>query len=160
MAIPGQSLRFIPVERSHMDGDALVWFPAARVLVMGDLHHSHEYPVYDGQSGCKCSYDGNLRVYRQAIAMIDDSAIVVPGHGSLTNRRELIVYLAMLEKARADVAAAIAAGQSRAQVIAAKPLAGDRSVQPGGPDNADAFIGACMMRSRPGRSLIASVYFT
>jgi cyclase len=142
IAVPGQSLRFIPVERSHMDGDAQVWFPAAKVLVMGDLHHSHEYPVYDGQSGCKCgSYEGNLRVYRQAIAMIDDSAIVVPGHGGLTNRRELIAYLAMLEKVRTDVEAAIAAGKSRAEVIAAKPLAGDRSIQPGGPDNADAFIG-------------------
>jgi hypothetical protein len=101
-----------------------------------------------GQS--KCGGDGNLRVYRQAIAMIDDSAIVVPGHGGLTNRRELIVYLAMLEKARADVAAAIAAGQSRAQVIAASRWPATGRCNRAGPTMPMPSSARCMMRSRPG----------
>lgn len=141
VSVPGESLDFLPVEPSHMDGDALIFFPRQNVLVMGDLHHSHEYPVYDGVSGCKCgSYEGNLRVYRRAIGMIDDATKVVPGHGGLTNRAELIAYVAMLEKVRDAVKREVAAGKSKQEVIAMRLLADDRSVQPGGPDNADAFV--------------------
>jgi glyoxylase-like metal-dependent hydrolase (beta-lactamase superfamily II) len=88
IAIAGQTLRFLPVRPSHTDGDAMIFVPKANVLIMGDLHHSYEYPVYDAQMGCKCgTYEGNLEVYRQAMAMIDDRTRVVPGHGGLTDRR-------------------------------------------------------------------------
>lgn len=142
ISVPGEILEFLPVERSHMDGDALIYFSRQNVLVMGDLHHSHEYPVYDGQTGCKCgSYEGNLRVYRRAIGMINDTTKVVPGHGGLTNRAELIAYVAMLEKVRDAVKREVGAGKSKQEVVAMHLLADDHSVQPGGPDNADAFVG-------------------
>jgi glyoxylase-like metal-dependent hydrolase (beta-lactamase superfamily II) len=140
--VPGRALRFIPVRPSHMDGDAMVFLPRENVLILGDLHHSHEYPVYDAQAGCRCgSYEGNLEVYRQALAMINDKTKVVAGHGGLTNRAELKAYLAMLEDIRTKVRAQIAAGRTKEEVVAMKLLAGDKSVHPGGPDNADAFIG-------------------
>lgn len=151
IAIPGQSVRFIPVGASHTDGDAMVFVPKANVLILGDLHHSHEYPVYDAQTGCKCgTYDGNLDVYRQAIAMIDDKTKVVAGHGGLTNKAELQAYVAMLVDVRDKVRAMIAQGKTKQDVVAAKLLAGDKSVHPGGPDNADAFIGTLYTAEKTG----------
>ena len=142
ISIPGQSLRFIPVEVSHTDNDAMVFFPKANVLILGDLHHSHEYPVWDAQNGCACgSYEGNLRVYRQALALTNARTRIVAGHGGLTDKAEVQAYVVMLETVRDKVKALIAQGLTKEQVIVAKPLAGDRSVQPGGPDNADTFIG-------------------
>ncbi|WP_313803713.1 MBL fold metallo-hydrolase [Sphingobium sp.] len=151
ISIAGESLRFIPVQPSHMDGDAMVFFPRQNVLVLGDLHHSHEYPVYDAQTGCKCgTYDGNLKVYHQALAMIDDRTKVVAGHGGLTDKAELTAYVAMLEDVRIKVRALIAQGKSKQEVIDAKLLANDRSVHPGGPDNADAFIGTLYVALKTG----------
>lgn len=151
IAITGQTLRFLPVRPSHTDGDALIFVRKANVLIMGDLHHSYEYPVYDAQTGCKCgTYEGNLEVYRQAIAMIDDSTKVVPGHGGPTNKAELKAYLAMLIDVRGKVRTLIAQDKTREEVIAAKLLASDTSVHPGGPNNADAFIGTLYTAEKTG----------
>jgi glyoxylase-like metal-dependent hydrolase (beta-lactamase superfamily II) len=139
--VPGRSVRFIPVRPSHMDGDAMVLLPKENVLILGDLHHSHEYPVYDAQTGCKCgTYEGNLKVYFEALKLIDDKTKVVAGHGGLTNKAELKIYVKMLKDIRSRVQALIAAGKTKEEVVAMKLLAGDKSVHPGGPDNADAFI--------------------
>ncbi|WP_068086462.1 MBL fold metallo-hydrolase [Novosphingobium rosa] len=141
LSIPGQSLRFIPVRNAHGEGDAMVFFPKANVLVLGDLHHSHEYPVWDAVTGCKCgSYEGNLQVYRQALKLADARTKIVPGHGGLTNKAEVTAYVAMLERVRGQVKALIARGKSKDEVVAAKLLADDHSPQPGGPDNRDNFI--------------------
>lgn len=141
IAAGGLRLRFIPVQHSHTDGDAMVFLPAANVLVLSDLHHSHEYPVYDAQSGCKCgSYEGNLRVYDQALKLANDRTRIIAGHGGVTNKAEVAAYVVMLRNIRDKVRAMIAQGMSKEEVVAAKPLADDRSVQPGGPDNRDAFI--------------------
>lgn len=142
IAIPGQSLRLIPVRNAHGEGDAMVFFAKQNVLVMGDLHHSHEYPVWDAATGCTCgSYDGNLAVYRQALRLANAQTRIVPGHGGLTNKAEMTAYVAMLEKVRDQVKAMIAQGKTKDEVVAARLLADDRSPQPGGPDNRDAFVG-------------------
>jgi cyclase len=109
--------------------------------VMGDLHHSNEYPVYDTTGGCQCgSYDGNIEADKLVLKMANDKTIIVPGHGGATNKKELAAYIVMLEKVRADISALITAGKSADEVVAAKPLANDKSVQPGGPDNRDSFV--------------------
>lgn len=141
LSIPGQSLRLIPVRTSHGEGDAMVFFPQANVLVLGDLHHSHEYPVWDAATGCQCdSYEGNLQLYRQALRLADNDTRIVPGHGGLINKAQVTAYVAMLEKVRDQVRAMIAQGRSRDEVVAARLLADDHSPQPGGPDNRDSFV--------------------
>ena len=142
LTVGGVRVRFVPVQASHTDGDAMVFLPQSNVLVLGDLHHSHEYPVYDAQSGCKCgSYEGNLEVYDQALRLTNDHTRIVAGHGGVTNKAEVTAYIAMLRDVRAKVQAMIKSGATKEQVIAAKLLDGSPAVQPGGPDNRDQFIG-------------------
>jgi len=139
--IPGQRAVVTEVERSHSEGDAYVYFPDANVLVTGDLHHSNEYPVYDAAMGCLCgSFDGNLRAYDAMLAVANDETAIVPGHGGITNRAEVVAYVAMLRRVRERVAALVAEGRTADDVVAMGLLADDRSPQSPGPDNRDQFI--------------------
>jgi glyoxylase-like metal-dependent hydrolase (beta-lactamase superfamily II) len=137
----GKTFKMTEMAPSHTDGDAVVFIPEVNVLVMGDLHHSNEYPVYDSVAGCQCgSYEGNLEVDRAVLKMGNEKTVIVPGHGGVTNKAELRAYISMLEKVRTDINAMILAGKSADEVVAAQLLANDKSPQPGGPDNRDSFI--------------------
>jgi cyclase len=137
----GKTFKMTEMPPSHTDGDAVVYIPELNLLIMGDLHHSNEYPVYDSVAGCQCgSYDGNLEVDRAVLKMGNENTVIVPGHGGVTNKAELRAYISMLEKVRADVNAMIQAGKSADEVVAAKLLANDKAPQPGGPDNRDSFV--------------------
>jgi glyoxylase-like metal-dependent hydrolase (beta-lactamase superfamily II) len=137
----GLSFRVVEQPVSHTDGDAVVFLPKANVLIMGDLHHSNEYPVYDTVAGCQCgSYEGNFAAYANVMKMANDKTIIVPGHGAPTNKAELAVYIKMLQKVRDDIKAMIAAGKSADEVVAAKLLVNDKAPHAGGPDNRDSFV--------------------
>lgn len=139
--IKGKTLELTQMPVSHTDGDAVVFIRQANIMVMGDLHHSNEYPVYDTEFGCQCgSYNGNLAADKAVLKLVNDKTIIVPGHGGVTNKAELTAYVAMLEKVRDQVQAMIDAGKSADDVVAAKLLADNPAVQPGGPDNRDSFI--------------------
>lgn len=117
----GQDVRAIHVAHAHTDGDALVWFEQAKVLHMGDLYFNGLYPFIDVDAGG--SIHGMIAGVQRALAMIDDSAIVVPGHGPLSNRAELKRYGEMLVVLRDRIAALKAQGKSLQQAIEAKPSA-------------------------------------
>jgi cyclase len=139
--IKGKTLELTQMPVAHTDGDAVVFVKQANVMILGDLHHSNEYPVYDTEFGCQCgSYNGNLAADKAVLKMVNDKTILVPGHGGVTNKAEMTAYVAMLEKVRDQVQAMIDAGKSADDVIAAKLLADNPGVQPGGPDNRDSFI--------------------
>lgn len=90
LGIDGQRGELKALPPAHTDGDAYVYFPAANVLVMGDLHHSNEYPVYDAQTGCRCgTYEGNLRAYDELLALGDERTVYIPGHGGPTTKGEV-----------------------------------------------------------------------
>lgn len=150
--ISGMSFRMTEMPVSHTEGDAVVYIPQANVLIMSDLHHSHEYPVYDTAFGCQCgSYEGNLEAYRKVLKMGNEKTIIVPGHGGVTNKAELRTYVAMLEKVRDQVTAMLKEGKSADEVVAAKLLADSPAVHPGGPDNRDSFIRVLYEALKTGR---------
>lgn len=117
----GQDVRAIHVAHAHTDGDALVWFEQAKVLHMGDLYFNGLYPFIDVDAGG--GIHGMIAGVQRALAMIDDSVIVVPGHGPLSNRTELKRYGEMLVDLRDRIAALKAQGKSLQQAIEAKPSA-------------------------------------
>lgn len=141
ISVAGLTAQVTEVPRSHSEGDAFVYFPGANVLVMGDLHHSNEYPVYDVTMGCLCgSFDGNLRAYDMMLAVANATTRIIPGHGGVTNKAEVTAYVAMLRRIRDEVRTLIAAGRTEDEVVALKLLANDKSPTSPGPDNRDQFI--------------------
>ena len=101
----------------HTDGDSMVFFTNDNVVHMGDHFFNGRFPFVDIESG------GNVLSYTQnvasVLARIDDATQVVPGHGPLASKAELEAYHAMLVETVAEVRAALDAGKSLDDIVAA-----------------------------------------
>ena len=106
---------------AHTDGDLSVYLPAANILQTGDTWWNGYYPMIDYGAGG--SIDGMIRAANRNLALSNESTVVVPGHGPVGNRRQLVAYRDMLVAIRDRVATLKHAGKSEAQTIAAKPTA-------------------------------------
>ncbi len=109
------------LEEAHTDGDAAILFRNANVLVTGDLQFHRLFPFIDLDNGG--DVDGYIEAQEHMLAMIDDDTRVVPGHGSITDKKGLESDLDMLKRARSLVADLVAEGMSEDEVLAANPLA-------------------------------------
>ncbi len=117
----GESIRVIHLPAAHTDGDSLIHFPGANVLHMGDVYFNGMYPFIDVSSGG--SIDGVIAAVERALEIADAETKIIPGHGPLSNRKELARYGDMLAKIRGAIAPLVEAGRSLEQVQAAKPTA-------------------------------------
>lgn len=104
---------------AHTDGDAIIYFKKANAVHMGDTYFNGFYPFIDASSGGKML--GVINAVADVLSKIDDQTRVIPGHGKLSNKKELAAYHAMLKTVYAKVSALKQAGKSAEQVIAAKP---------------------------------------
>ncbi len=105
----------------HTDGDLWVYFKQADVLALGDTFWNGFYPYIDNEDGG--SIDGAIQWANKAVARTTDHTIVVPGHGAVGTRTQLIEFRDMLVSVRNNVAALKAQGKSLDEIIAAKPTA-------------------------------------
>jgi glyoxylase-like metal-dependent hydrolase (beta-lactamase superfamily II) len=110
--------RYMP---SHTDGDMSVYFVNADVLQTGDTFWNGMFPFIDYAAGG--SIDGMIFAANANIELAKDHTIVIPGHGPVGNRSQLIEFRDMLIAVRAKVLTLKAEGKTLAQVIAAKPTA-------------------------------------
>ncbi|NNM00957.1 MAG: MBL fold metallo-hydrolase [Gammaproteobacteria bacterium] len=106
---------------AHTDGDALVHFRDADVIHTGDVFFNGVYPFIDLDSGG--SLDGYLAALENLAALAGPDTKIIPGHGGLAGRADVIRKIAMLEDAQARIGALIAAGKSLEEIKAARPLA-------------------------------------
>ena len=117
----GQTIRVFHTANAHTDGDAMIHFQEADVIHMGDTFFNGFYPFIDARSGG--SIDGVFAAIDTVLALADDDTVIIPGHGPVANRADLIAYRDMLIKARDGIMPLIADGKSVEDIIAAKPLA-------------------------------------
>ena len=123
----------------HTDGDSVIFWREDNVVHMGDLYFKIPgYPFIDVASG------GNvfnaMNSLDAVIRMIDDRTRVIPGHGPMSNKAELIAYRAMIGDAVARVKALKDAGKTLEEAVAAQPLADFNRGE--GFISADAFVTA------------------
>jgi glyoxylase-like metal-dependent hydrolase (beta-lactamase superfamily II) len=105
----------------HTDGDLWVYFKKADVLALGDTFWNGIYPYIDNEDGG--NIDGAIKWANKAVASTTDHTIVVPGHGAVGTRTQLIEFRDMLVTVRNNVAALKSQGKSRDEIIAARPTA-------------------------------------
>ncbi|UIP05786.1 MBL fold metallo-hydrolase [Erythrobacter sp. SDW2] len=106
----------------HTDGDSVIFWREDNVVHMGDLYFKIPgYPFIDVSSG------GNvfnaMNSLDAVIRMIDAQTKVIPGHGPMSNKAELVAYRAMIGDAVARVMALKDQGKTLEETVAAKPLA-------------------------------------
>lgn len=123
---------------AHTDGDSFVYFPEANVLATGDIFGSFRFPTGDIRGGG--SVDGMLASANKLLTLVNDDTKIVPGHGPLAKKTDLIEFRNMVQDSRDRVAKLIADGKTVDQVVAAKPLA-DWYAKRGGDDmRTDAWV--------------------
>lgn len=98
-----EQIQLLHFANGHTDGDSVVFFKKANVVHMGDHFFNGFFPFVDtGTGGNVVNMAKNVK---KIIAMIDDTTQVIPGHGPLSNKQELIAFHAMLEGTTAEVKA-------------------------------------------------------
>ena len=106
---------------AHTDSDLSVHFVDADVLHVGDTWWNGLFPFIDYSTGG--SIDGTIRATDDHLARTSAGTIIVPGHGPVGGRAELLRYRDMLLAVRDRVAALKARGHSMAEAVAARPTA-------------------------------------
>lgn len=134
----GDTLHVIHMRNGHTDGDSIIWWETANVVHMGDLFFNRiSLPFIDRDSGG--SAQGMLAAADRVLDMTDDQTRIIPGHGPMATRADLVAYRDMLADVIGQVQAAIDAGQSLEQ-IQAMAIADNYAVE-GGFIDARTFIG-------------------
>jgi glyoxylase-like metal-dependent hydrolase (beta-lactamase superfamily II) len=113
----GEDVDFIPMMPSHTAGDTIVRFRNANVIYIEDFYRNFGYPFADQANG------GSIRGMLDAIDLIEKLAgadtTLIPGHGTLVHKQELLPYRAMLVDILAKVKTLRDQGKSLKDVLAA-----------------------------------------
>jgi glyoxylase-like metal-dependent hydrolase (beta-lactamase superfamily II) len=119
--INGDDVEAKHIPAAHTDGDAVVYFRSGNVIHMGDVFVRYGYPLIDLSSGGSLS--GMIRGVEQSLSLINDSTIVIPGHGRTATAKDLREYRDMLVTVRDRVRRHVAAGATLDRILASKPTA-------------------------------------
>ena len=108
------------IPKAHTDGDSVIFFKKANVLHAGDIFFNGFYPFIDIDHGG--SLKGMLAAADILLKRVDDNTQIIPGHGPMAKKVDLIAYRNMLKVAYKELSALKKQGKSVGQAIAAKPL--------------------------------------
>jgi len=117
LSMNGETVDFIPMMPSHTAGDTIVRFRNANVIYIEDFYRNFGYPFADQANG------GTIRGMLDAVDLIETLAgpdtTLVPGHGTLVKKQDLLPYRAMLVDVMAKVKRLRDQGKSLQEVLAA-----------------------------------------
>jgi cyclase len=134
-------VHFIPIRAAHTGGDTNIKFEKANVLFIGDFYRNYGYPYIDISNGG--SLKGMLEGLDATMKSADANTTLVPGHGTLIKRDDIIPYRDMILAVQEKVLGMIAQGKTQQDVLAAKVTAAyDAKVAGGTGSSSDRFVTA------------------
>src|ERR1700722_13832812 len=113
----GEDAELIPIPRAHTDGDTMVFFHKADVIMTGDFFRSTGYPNIDRANGG--SLIGMLAGLGVTIGMMGPNTKAIPGHGPVTDRAGIIAHRDMILAFRDRVLQLVRQGKTLDEVLAA-----------------------------------------
>jgi glyoxylase-like metal-dependent hydrolase (beta-lactamase superfamily II) len=117
----GDDIAAFHVPAAHTDGDSVIHFKKANIVHMGDTFFNGFYPFIDYSSGG--TPDGFIAAAERVIAISDDKTKIIPGHGPLATKADLVTYRDMLVATVGKIKALAKQGKTVEEVVAAKPTA-------------------------------------
>ena len=111
----------IPVPPAHTDGDSYIYFRNADVLHAGDVFRTVAFPVIDRGNGG--TLDGTIDALAILIGMAGPNTKIVPGHGEVSTRADVMEFRDMVMDVKAKVVPMVSQGMSYEQILAARPTA-------------------------------------
>jgi len=116
----GVEAHIFHLPHAHTDGDAVIHFTNVNVIHMGDTMFNKIFPYIDFNSGG--SLDGYIEAQKTILGLVDDETKIIPGHGPLANKQDLINSITMLEDARSMIGALIKEGKTEKEIVNLNPL--------------------------------------
>lgn len=116
-----ENIEVIYQNNAHTDGDSIIFFKNANVVHTGDIYFNGFYPFIDESS--KGDVDGVIKAAEYILSRIDDSTKVIPGHGKLSNKKELTYYKDTLVELNKRMKKLISEGKTLEEIVALKPFA-------------------------------------
>ena len=104
---------------AHTDSDISVHFEEADIFHAGDTFWNRNYPFIDYSTGG--SIDGQIRAAEANLAKVTEKTVVIPGHGEVCGKADLVLFRDVLAGVREKVATLKKQGRTVEEVIAAKP---------------------------------------
>ena len=143
-------VQFIPIRAAHTGGDTNIKFEKANVLFIGDFYRNYGYPFIDLNNGG--TLKGMLEGLDATMKSADANTKIIPGHGTIIKRDDIIPYRDMVVAVTDKVGGMIAQGKSLEEVLAAKVTAPYDAKTAGGTDSsAVRFVTAVYQELKGGR---------
>ena len=127
----GEEVHAFSVPPAHTDGDTFIHFRDSDVVHTGDVFRTTAFPVIDTNNGG--TLKGTLEALGRLIGVAGPNTRILPGHGVVSNRGDVMGFRDMVLDVSAQVESMLARNMSYAQVAAADPTAA-YSAQYGDPD--------------------------
>jgi glyoxylase-like metal-dependent hydrolase (beta-lactamase superfamily II) len=116
---------FYQMPKGHSDGDSVVFFRASDVVSAGDVFTTTSYPVIETENGG--TVQGFIDALNDLIEILvpkygeEGGTYVIPGHGHLSDRADVVNYRDMVTIIRGRIQEMVKNGMTLEQVRAAKP---------------------------------------
>jgi cyclase len=119
--VGGRKALLSHVYNAHTDGDTWVFFDSANVLDTGDTFtNTGRYNTIDFANGGDIR--GLIRAADAYLKVANDQTKIVPGHGALAKKADLVAWREMLVTSRDRIDTLVKEGKTEQEVLAAKPL--------------------------------------
>jgi glyoxylase-like metal-dependent hydrolase (beta-lactamase superfamily II) len=149
MYLNGEGIQVIHMPAAHTDGNTIVFFRRGDVIATGDIIDTTRWPVIDIKRGgtLQGELDAlnrlmDLTILNVPLQWHPDRTFLVPGHGFVYDKLDLLEYRDAVTVVRDRVLDLLDEGKTLAQVKAANPTLGYRSQygSDSGPWTTDMFV--------------------
>jgi len=145
----GEDIQVIAIPAAHTDGDSMVRFVHADVIMAGDFYRSIQYPNIDRTTGG--SLNGTIDGLGQILARAGPNTKIIPGHGPMVDRNAVLAHRDMILAVRDRVAKLVAEGKSQEEVLAAKPTADYDAKVPNSTETTQRFVTQLYAELKPAK---------
>jgi glyoxylase-like metal-dependent hydrolase (beta-lactamase superfamily II) len=149
MYLNGEGIQVLHQPAARTDGDTIVFFRRGDVIATGDIVDTTRFPYIDVKRGgtVQGELDAlnrlmDLSILNLPLEWYPDRTLLVPGHGHVYDKLDLLEYRDAMTIVRDRVQDLIEQGRTLAQVKAANPTLGYRSQYgtDSGPWTTDMFV--------------------
>jgi len=126
----GEVVDLVPIRAAHTGGDTMIRFEHANAIMIGDYYRNFGYPFIDINNGG--SLKGMLEALDFTMKAAGPDTRLVPGHGTIIKRADLIPYRDMIFAIQGKVQQLIAQGKTQQDVLAAHVTSAYDASVPGG----------------------------
>ena len=149
MYLNGEGIQVIHQPAAHTDGDTIVFFRRGDVIASGDIIDTTRFPFIDVARGGSVQGEidalnrlMDLSIHNLPLQWYADRTLLVPGHGHVYDKLDLLEYRDAITVIRDRVQDLIDQGRTLEQVKAANPTLGYRSQYgaDAGPWTTDMFV--------------------